>query len=150
MDDHNEWRRAQGLQPLPSKAGRLTAEPIQVEEPSEQHSGHAQAALPAAASGSDSLDRVLSHLALVDDDSSDSEEEECLLDHDDSEAPAGEAPSMVGRLGENDQPVQLQTHWQTGDHSTPADGFAGLHPYYGYVSPFEFAEPTMHADGASS
>ncbi len=139
MSDHNEWRRTQGLQPLPSKSKRLLAEQAANEPPSDQSD------LPAP--GSDSLESVLTHLAFADDDSSDSEEEE--YPSDDGEALAEEVSgAVVGGAEASDELVQLQA--SGGINNTPVDGVAGQYLYYGYVSPFAFAEPAKNSDGVKS
>jgi hypothetical protein len=137
MSIHNEWRHAQGLPPLPSKSKRLPTQ----EEPRDQPSD--QADQPAA--GADSLDRVLAHLAVSDDDSDDSDpaEEEGSTDGD--VALADEVLATAESRVEADKPVLLQA--QRESFGAPVDGVAGQHTYYGYASPFAFAEPVKHHDG---
>ena len=139
MSIHNEWRHAQGLPPLPSKSKRLPAQ----EEPRAPPSD--QADPPAV--GADTLDRVLAHLAVSDDDSNDSDpaEGEGSTDDDDAALADETLATAEGRTEAQDQPVLLQA--QRESFGAPVDGVAGQHAYYGYASPFAFAEPVRHLDG---
>ena len=139
MNVHNDWRHAQGLPPLPSKFKRLPTQ----EEPCVPFSD--QANPPPAGAGI--LDPVLARLAMADDESNDSDsagEDGCSVD--DDAALADESLAAVeGCIEAQDQPVHLQV--QRESFGVPVDGVAGQHPYYGYVSPFAFAEPARHHDG---
>jgi hypothetical protein len=118
MSIHNEWRRAQGLPPLPSKSKRLPAQ----EEPRAPPSD--QADPPAA--GADTLDRVLAHLAVSDDDSNDSDPADEEGSTEDDAALADEALATAeGRIEAQDQPVLLQA--QRESFGAPVDGVAGQH-----------------------
>ena len=131
MLHHNHWRKAQGLPPLPSRRPQPRAG--QAQSSATDGCGVASTDNDVVSEGS-GIDRVLAELAVDDQESASSGQEDELLPNDDEQDIADEPRAGLGM-----QAVQRQPSTYHG--GTPDDTIAGQHPYLEYISPFPFAEP---------